>query len=220
MLVYCRPLQHGCVSTNRVSTPNLQQSNSIIVLDYAFSALTLLVGRQGGHPACKKTEWWGAGVVICLELGADLHMAQLMPLPLTVSCFSNIQIRFTFLVQAYPGSPGKGPLNGCASDSFQRLRFVPTILALYKFVCMNVCVCVCFRLWWLGSRMVSVLDSDAEGNGYKSQPRRCRVTVLGKLFTSIVPLFINQQKPVADPLRVAGVAAGLVESNGSLPPGL
>ena len=46
----------------------------------------------------------GAGVVICLELGADLHMAQLMPLPLTVSCFSKIQIGFTFLV---PGSPGK-----------------------------------------------------------------------------------------------------------------
>jgi len=33
----------------------------------AFSALTLLVGRQERHPACKKTEWWGAGVVICLE---------------------------------------------------------------------------------------------------------------------------------------------------------
>jgi len=33
----------------------------------AFSALTLLVGRQEGHPACKKTEWWSAGVVICLE---------------------------------------------------------------------------------------------------------------------------------------------------------
>jgi len=48
-------------------------------------ALTLLVGRQEGHPACKKTEWWGAGMVICLERGADLHMAQLMPLPLTVS---------------------------------------------------------------------------------------------------------------------------------------
>ena len=46
----------------------------------AFSALTLLVGRQEGHPACKKTEWWDAGVVICLERGADLHMAQLMPL--------------------------------------------------------------------------------------------------------------------------------------------
>ena len=40
------------------------------------------------------TEWRGAGVVICLEQGADLHMAQLMPLPLTVSCFSEIQIGF------------------------------------------------------------------------------------------------------------------------------
>jgi len=48
----------------------------------------LLVGQQEGHLACKKLEWWGAGVVICLEQGADLHMAQLMPLPLTVSCFS------------------------------------------------------------------------------------------------------------------------------------
>jgi len=49
-------------------------------------------------------------VVVCLERDADLHMAQLMPLPLTVSCFSRfsrIQIGFTFLVQAHPGSPGK-----------------------------------------------------------------------------------------------------------------
>ena len=72
-----------------------------------FSALTLLVGRQEGHPACKKTEWWGAGMVICLERGADLHMAQLMLLPLTVSRFSKIQIGFTFLVPADPGSPGQ-----------------------------------------------------------------------------------------------------------------
>jgi len=57
-------------------------------------------------------EWWGAGVVICLERGAD-DIAQLMPLPLTVSCFSKIQIGFTFLVPAHLGSPGKGPLNGC-----------------------------------------------------------------------------------------------------------
>ena len=77
--------------------------------------MTLLVGRQEGHPACKKTEWWGAGVVICLEKGADLHMAQL-----TVSCFSKIQIGFTFLVPARPGSPGQGPLNGCVySDKDQ-----------------------------------------------------------------------------------------------------
>ena len=44
-------------------------------------------------------------MVICLERGADLHTAQLMPLPLTVSCFSEIQIGFTFLVPAHPGSP-------------------------------------------------------------------------------------------------------------------
>jgi len=69
--------------------------------------LKLLVGRQEGHPASKKTEWWGAGVVICLEQGADLHTAQLMPLPLTVSCFSKIQIGFTFLLPAQLGSPGK-----------------------------------------------------------------------------------------------------------------
>jgi len=56
----------------------------------AFSALTLLVGRQEGQPACKKTEWWGAGMVTCLEQGADLHMFQLTPLSLTVSCFSKI----------------------------------------------------------------------------------------------------------------------------------
>ena len=64
-----------------------------------------LGGRKGIQPV--KTEWWGAGVVICLECGADLHMAQLMPLPPTVSCFSKIQIGFTFLVPAHPGSPGQ-----------------------------------------------------------------------------------------------------------------
>jgi len=64
----------------------------------------------------------GAGEVIRLERGADLHMAQLMPLPLTVSCFSEIQIGFTFLVPVYPGSPGKSAV---------------------KRVCVCVCVCVC-----------------------------------------------------------------------------
>jgi len=46
-------------------------------------------------------------MVICLERVADLHMAQLMPLPLTVSCSSKVQIGFTFLVLAYPGSLGQ-----------------------------------------------------------------------------------------------------------------
>jgi len=49
------------------------------------------------------------------------------------------------------------------------------------------------RTGWLGSRVVSVLDSGAQGPEFKSQPRRCRVTGLGKLFTPIVPLFTKQQ---------------------------
>ena len=79
----------------------------------AFGALTLLVGWQEGHPACKKTDWWGAGVVICLERGADLHMAQLMPLPLTASCFSKIQMVLPFWYRLTRVVPDKGPLNGC-----------------------------------------------------------------------------------------------------------
>jgi len=49
----------------------------------------------------------GPGTAIGLEQGADLHMARPMPLPLTVSCFSKIQICLTFLVPAHPGSPGQ-----------------------------------------------------------------------------------------------------------------
>jgi len=72
---------------------------------YAFSTLTLLVGRQEGHPACKKPEWWGAGVLICLVRGAELHMAQLMPLPLTVFASEKNPVCFTFLVLAHSGNP-------------------------------------------------------------------------------------------------------------------
>ena len=60
-------------------------------------------------------------MVICLERGANFHMAQLIPLPLTVSCFSKVQIGFTFLVPAHLGSPGKRAV---------------------KSVCVCVCVCV------------------------------------------------------------------------------
>jgi len=73
-------------------------------------------------------------MLICLERGADLHMAQLMPLPLTVSCFSKMQTGFTFLVPADPGSP--------------RQRAVK-----------RVCVCV---LMWL--QKPSVSGTDAAGN--------------------------------------------------------
>ena len=73
----------------------------------AFSALTLFVGWQEGHPACKKLSGEVLAWLSVWSQGADLHMAQLMPLPLTVSCFSKIQIGFTFLVLAHPGSPRK-----------------------------------------------------------------------------------------------------------------
>ena len=69
--------------------------------------------------------------------------------------------------------------------------------------------------------MVSVLDSGAEGPGFKSQPRCCRVTVLDKLFTPIMPLSVHEAaKFVAALLMLAVVTAGLAESKGSLPPGL
>jgi len=67
-----------------------------------------------------KTGWWGAGMAICLGQGVDLHMAQLMPLPLTVSCFSKIQISSG---TGSPSNPGQNP-EGCKKE-----------------VC--VCVCVC-----------------------------------------------------------------------------
>ena len=77
-------------------------------------------------------------MVICLERSADLHMAQLMPLPLTVSCFGKIQIGFTLLVSAHPGSPGQRVVKRC------------------------VCVCVCARL--LTSGAMSGRGSDVRGD--------------------------------------------------------
>ena len=189
-------------------------------------------------------------MVICLERGADLHMAPLMPLPLTVSCFSRIQIGFTFLVPAHLGSPGQ--------SAVKRVYFVGTALILWRARCMHLSgvrpsvscyrfaavgpaggryrslaarctaaqhatgkcgqchvVSICRKLntdsfhrffyyistvyvfifvfGWLSSRVVSVLDLGPEGPVLKSQSRRCRVTVLGKLFTPIVPLFVKQQ---------------------------
>jgi len=82
---------------------SLQVSDLTVCLQ-CFDAVGWAAGRASG---LEKTEWWGAGMVICLERGAELHMAQLMPLPLTVSCFSKLQIGFTFLVLAHLGSPGK-----------------------------------------------------------------------------------------------------------------
>ena len=74
----------------------------------------LSVGRQEGHPTYKKSEWWGAGVVICLGRGAYLHMAQLIPLPLTISCSSkSTLVLFFCMVPAHPGSTGQRSANWC-----------------------------------------------------------------------------------------------------------
>jgi len=82
-------------------------------------------------------------MVICLERGADLHPAQLMPLPLTVSCFSKIQIGLTFLVPAHLVSLGKGPLNLCVCVCVRvRVRARARARACVCGVCVCV-VCVC-----------------------------------------------------------------------------
>jgi len=125
----------------------LDKAKYLIALVCAFSALTLLVGRQEGHPVCKKTQQWGAGVVICLERGADLHMAQRMPLPLTVSCFTQIQIGVAFLVPAHPGSPGRSAV---------------------KRVC--VCVCVCgLDKFWQHKLVKFDFTADLTGSGNRSE---------------------------------------------------
>jgi len=75
-------------------------------------------------------------------------------------------------------------------------------------------------LKWLGSRVVYVLDSGTVGPWFKSQPRRCRVTVLGQTVRTHRASVHQAVKLVAALLRVERVTASLVESNGSLPPGL
>jgi len=99
------------------------------VKKFAFSALTLLVGWQEGHLACKKLS---GGVLAWLSVrGADLPMAQLMPLSLTVSCFSKIQIGFTFLVPAYLGSPGKSAVKQvCVCGVYVKKWLADSILQL------------------------------------------------------------------------------------------
>ena len=84
-----------------------------------------------------------------MERGADLHMVQLMPLPLTVSCFSKIQIGFTFLVPAHPGSPRKQPLNVC--------------------VCVRACVCLCVCVYGNPTRRVTAASAPETGMKWKSR---------------------------------------------------
>ena len=127
----------GCWKNRRCSSwLSMYLTSTCLLVEFlpvhlcAFSALMLFVGWQEGHLACEN-EWWGAGMVICLERGADLHTVQ----PSWCRChslsrFSKTQISFTYLVPAHPGSPGKGPLNVCVCVR----------------ACMRACVCVCKKL--------------------------------------------------------------------------
>ena len=123
-----------CLSTSIIISPRPVFASFFVFVTYGHGLPSVLwrcwLGGRKGIRSVKN--WWGAGVVICLERGADLHMVQLMLLPLTVSCLSNlIQIGFTFLV---PGSPGQRAVN-------------------------RVCVCVCVRVYlrpWLGSLLAGL----------------------------------------------------------------
>jgi len=103
-------------------------------LYFVFCELCLLWrcwldGRKGIQLV--KTEWWGAGMVICLERDADLHIAQLMPLPLTISCSSKSGLVlpewFCFSGAGLPRLSGKRPLNKRSSSS-SSLCFVKSLL--------------------------------------------------------------------------------------------
>jgi len=94
---------HHVSQLNRGQNLNLYKYN-VLQQRIAYSALTPLVGRQEGHPASKKLS---GGLLAWLSVWSEVYMAQLMPLSLTVSCFSQIQIGFTFQVPAHPGRPGQ-----------------------------------------------------------------------------------------------------------------
>jgi len=151
-------------------------------------------------------------MVVCLEQGADLHMAQVMPLQLTVSCFTKIQIDFTFLVPAYLGSPGKRAVK-------------------------RVCVCV-YHFYadinmprhqlndesqaagtWLQWSTV-IADSSLQSSNRRACIQIAATTLSGNSLRQTVHTVcasVHQaEKSVAAILRVPGVTAGLAESNGSL----
>ena len=100
----------------------------------AFSALTLLVGRQEGHPACKKLS---GEVLAWLSVWSEVQtcMAQLMPLPLTVSCFSKTQIGLPFWYRPTWVVLEKGPLNGCVCVCVCLLSQTAACLARLAFYC-------------------------------------------------------------------------------------
>ena len=110
-----QPRRHRVVDAHSLcsSSPALRRTRRSYATSSSFTFASPNQNVGGGTCTvatcllCPRPEWWGVGMVICLERGADLHMFQMMPLPLTVSCFSKIQIGFSFLVPAHLGSPGE-----------------------------------------------------------------------------------------------------------------
>jgi len=122
----------------------------------------------GGRKGIRPIKNWVVGCWrgICLELGADLHMAQLMPLQPTVSCFSKIQIGFTFLVPAHPGSPGKRAIKRmCVCLIVKKLLIVSLFLGDWFFV-------IYFCLTCPGSEVVMALFTSS---GF--QQARCKLSL-------------------------------------------
>jgi len=119
-------------------------------------------------------------VVICLERGADLHMAPLMPLPLTVSCFSKIQIGFTFLTPAHPGSLGQRAVErarACVYDTrcYLNVRSKANMSQLNLphgtvCVCVRACVCVCVYVLMLINVFIRVFRVQAISLGQGQGP--------------------------------------------------
>jgi len=98
-----------------------------------------------------KTEWWDAGMVMCLGQGADLHIAQLMPLPLTISCSSKSRLVLPFWCQ----------LTRVVLDEIQEGRIMV--------VCVCVCVCVCVWMCATVARIVHHQKLATRGRQFTAQ---------------------------------------------------
>ena len=126
-------------------------SKSVIIVLQVNGASVLWRCWLGGRKGIRPVKNWVVGYWHgCLELGADLHMAQLMPLPLTVSCFSKIQIDFTFLVPAHLWVVlEKGPLNGCVCVCVLVLVILTCMLCSVHWCdCLSVSSNCIASQWW------------------------------------------------------------------------
>ena len=90
-------------------------------------------------------------MAICVERSADFHMAQLMPLPHTVSCFSKIQIDFTFLVPAHLGIPGQGAVKRvCVCVLLMLMTQINLTSGPYLGLCISSSAEGCYCFYYIG----------------------------------------------------------------------